>query len=804
MYHVQMKKLITLLLACCFGSAMAQSNWPTCPSSVDLLWTNCYGTYTYPNGDKYVGEYKDGEQHGQGTYTFPNRDKYVGEFKDAQRNGQGTYTYADGSKYVGEYKDDKFNGEGAYTFANGNKYVGEFKDHNFNGQGIKYLANGKVDKSGIWKDDKLVQSKFIDVATFTRIPNLSNSASNLAQLRKTEEQPMAQSNLPACQGKRSTWTNCVGAYTYSSGAKYVGEFKDGKFNGEGAYTFANGGKYVGEFKDGKYNGQGIWFRANGNVRKSGIWNDGLLVQSKFIDVATFTRMLNLSISAYNLAQLRKTEEQPMAQRNLPACQGKRSTWTNCVGAYTFGSGNKYVGEYKDGKYNGQGTYTWPNGNKYVGEFKDDNFNGQGTYTFPNGNKYVGEFKDDNFNGQGTYTYANGNKYVGEIKDDNPNMQLTISYANGNKSVGEFKDDKFNGQGTYTYASGGKYVGEFKDGKWNGQGIWFRANGNVRKSGIWKDDNLVQSKFIDVATFTRIPNLSNSASNLAQLRKTEEQAKQKQAELEAQRKATELALAQATKAAQEQVKLEAQLAAQQQIQIKPAAQIAPQGKRVALVIGNAKYKFSPLNNPVNDATDMAASLRSVGFDVIEVKDATLKQMRAATRQFADKLEVSDVGLVYYSGHGIEVKGKNYLIPVNADIRREYEVVDQAFDASNLLRMMESLQSGTKKRVNILIVDACRNNDLPKSWRSTNNGLARMDAPAGSFISFATAPGQVAADGQGRNSPYTKHLLQALKQPNVPIEQVFKQVRRKVMAETAGEQVPWENSSLVGDFYFTVAR
>uniref|UniRef100_UPI0040482B46 caspase family protein n=1 Tax=Polynucleobacter sp. TaxID=2029855 RepID=UPI0040482B46 len=262
-------------------------------------------------------------------------------------------------------------------------------------------------------------------------------------------------------------------------------------------------------------------------------------------------------------------------------------------------------------------------------------------------------------------------------------------------------------------------------------------------------------------------------------------------------------AEAEQAKRKQAELEAQLLAAQK-PTQPPLKIAPQGKRVALVIGNSKYKFKPLNNPVNDATDMAASLRSVGFDVIEVKDATLKQMRAATRQFADKLEVSDVGLVYYSGHGIEVKGKNYLIPVNADIRREYEVVDQAFDASNLLRMMEGLQSGTKKRVNILIVDACRNNDLPKSWRSTNNGLARMDAPAGSFISFATAPGQVASDGQGRNSPYTKHLLQALKQPGMPIEQVFKQVRRNVMAETAGEQVPWENSSLVGDFYFTVAR
>ena len=377
-------------------------------------------------------------------------------------------------------------------------------------------------------------------------------------------------------------------------------------------------------------------------------------------------------------------------------------------------------------------------------------------------------------------------------------QSTLPACQGEKSTWT------NCYGTYTYPNGDKYVGELKDDKLNGQGIKYLANGNVDKSGIWKDGVLVQSKFIDVATFTRIPTLSNSASNLAQLRKTEEQAKQKQAELEAQRKATEVALARAKKAAQEQVKLEAQLAAQQQTQIKPAAQIAPQGKRVALVIGNAKYKFSPLNNPVNDATDMAASLRSVGFDVIEVKDANKRQMRAATRRFEDKLAASDVGLVYYSGHGVEVKGRNYLIPVDADIRREHEVEDQAFDAGNILRMMESLQGTEKKRVNIMIVDACRNNDLARSWRSTNRGLARMDAPAGSFISFATAPGQVAADGQGRNSPYTKHLLQALKQPNVPIEQVFKQVRRNVMAETSGEQVPWENSSLVGDFYFTVAR
>ncbi|MDA9885295.1 hypothetical protein N9D59_06745, partial [Burkholderiaceae bacterium] len=237
---------------------MAQSSLPACPSSVDVRWTNCYGTYTYPNGDKYVGEYKDGEQHGQGTYTFPNRDKYVGEFKDAQRNGQGTYTYADGSKYVGEYKDDKFNGQGTYTYASGNKYVGEFKDHNFNGQGIKYLANGKVDKSGIWKDDKLVQSKFIDVATFTRIPNLSNRASNLAQLR-VEAQPGIRNPRMRVMSLLSKLPECaVGQHTG---------------------CIAQIGDVIGPIKNGRFDGVAIGHSPSGYPINAGIYEDGKFLRS---------------------------------------------------------------------------------------------------------------------------------------------------------------------------------------------------------------------------------------------------------------------------------------------------------------------------------------------------------------------------------------------------------------------------------------------------------------------------------------------------------------------------------------------
>jgi hypothetical protein len=234
---------------------------------------------------------------------------------------------------------------------------------------------------------------------------------------------------------------------------------------------------------------------------------------------------------------------------------------------------------------------------------------------------------------------------------------------------------------------------------------------------------------------------------------------------------------------------------------PALQVTRDERRVALVIGNARYPSQPLRNPTNDARDVAARLSKLNFKVFLETDLSLNRMRQAVRKFADEYARSDVGLVYYSGHGIETRGSNYLIPVNADIRREYELTEQAYPASQLTEMFETVQNiGDKERMAILILDACRNNDLPRAWRSVGKGLARMDAPKGTFISFATAPGSVAADGMGRNSPFTKHLLLTLNRPNLSIEKVFKEVRIGVVNETNNEQVPWESSSLMGDFYF----
>jgi len=223
------------------------------------------------------------------------------------------------------------------------------------------------------------------------------------------------------------------------------------------------------------------------------------------------------------------------------------------------------------------------------------------------------------------------------------------------------------------------------------------------------------------------------------------------------------------------------------------------RRVALVIGNSAYKSAPLKNPVNDARAMARALAGAGFEVLLVEDARRAGMHRAIRDFGDSLLRGGVGLFYFAGHGMQVRNRNYLVPVDVEIEREDEVEFQAVDANLVLSKMDSARNSA----NIVILDACRNNPFQRSFRSTAQGLAQMDAPSGTLISFATAPGSVAADGEGENGVYTKHLLEQIRRPGTPVEQLFKQVRNGVMSDTKERQVPWESSSLRGDFFFLPA-
>ena len=257
-----------------------------------------------------------------GISTESNGDKYTGEFKDGKKHGKGTFNFLannsfKGDKYVGEFKDDRRNGQGTYTHSFGNGYVGEFKDNNFSGQGTYIYADG---------------GKY--VGEF-------------------------QNNL----------LNGYGISTFVNGNKYVGNYKGGKLNGQGTFFFADGKKYLGEFKDDKYNGQGIFYSTNGSIEQSGIYKDGTLVTSQYIDPNGFTRIArNNSAPAVSESQ-RQNAEQSNTQSNLPVCQGNdASRWSNCFGSWTFSNGDKYVGEFRDDKRNGQGTLIWDDGEKYVGEF----------------------------------------------------------------------------------------------------------------------------------------------------------------------------------------------------------------------------------------------------------------------------------------------------------------------------------------------------------------------------------------------------------------------------------------------------
>lgn len=220
------------------------------------------------------------------------------------------------------------------------------------------------------------------------------------------------------------------------------------------------------------------------------------------------------------------------------------------------------------------------------------------------------------------------------------------------------------------------------------------------------------------------------------------------------------------------------------------------RRIALVIGNSRYVSSPLKNPVNDARSMAAALRRLGFEVEELKDLGYNDMNEALENFGNRLKPGGVGLFYYAGHGMQVDGANYLIPVDARIKAENEVRYKTVDAGLVLAKMEQARSD----VNIVILDACRDNPFSRSFRSSSRGLASMDAPYGTFIAYATSPGKTAADGDGQNGIYTEELVKVLETPGLPIEQVFKRTLKTVREKSGSQQLPWVASNLEGEFWF----
>jgi tetratricopeptide (TPR) repeat protein len=242
-------------------------------------------------------------------------------------------------------------------------------------------------------------------------------------------------------------------------------------------------------------------------------------------------------------------------------------------------------------------------------------------------------------------------------------------------------------------------------------------------------------------------------------------------------------------------------AKERLALLHAAAVPPHGRRVALAIGNSDYRYAPkLANPTNDESDFAQVLRRLGFDVVAGTNLDRHGMDDAIREFGRKLDGADLALFFYAGHGLQVGGRNYLVPVDAKLERAGDLALDAVDISTVLAQMEA-----EKRVNLVFLDACRDNPLARSLArslgtrgiAVGSGLASVQSAIGTMIAYATQPDNVALDGEGRNSPFTAALLKHIATPNVEIGTIMRRVRADVVTATHERQVPWDHSSLIGE-------
>ena len=221
-------------------------------------------------------------------------------------------------------------------------------------------------------------------------------------------------------------------------------------------------------------------------------------------------------------------------------------------------------------------------------------------------------------------------------------------------------------------------------------------------------------------------------------------------------------------------------------------------KLALVVGNGGYKEAPeLKNAVNDARSVAAVLRELRFNVTEVINADRRRMQSVMRSYTETVAASQgVGLFYVAGHGLQLAWRNYLLPVDAAIDKPDDLKTQGVEVDGLMRQLGKAANP----MNLIVLDACRENPFAKDFRSRARGLSQMDAPLNTLLAYATSPGNVASDGEGTNGLYTEHLLREIQTPEAKVEDVFKRVRLGVRLKSNGAQIPWESTSLEEDFWF----
>ncbi len=540
-------------------------------------------------------------------------------------------------------------------------------------------------------------------------------------------------------------------YKYYRGEYKVNDQGEVIITGDGFAEMRYGGTYKGKFKDNQRNGRGEW--ALGNEKFVGQFENDLAISGEIL----------------------------------------------------YEDGSKYIGTFNGGKKHGFGEYIYLTGDRYIGAYQNNLMNGIGTYFYKNGARYEGEFFNDNFHGEGAYYYSkesalksfvgiykNGIPYKGIFTYSNGKPLHKGSYDNEGSLHGEgadyfykedgslngilkgnFKNGDCHGFCSELYADGSSFKGEYVNGERQGLGVlqtnyethsgYFDQNG-LQGNGIFKESKLNYE--------WEGPYENSKRNGQGVLTFLDDKSKYS------------VTFENDIYIGLEDLTLEN----------------LSTNRRLALVIGNDDYVSNPLQFAVADSLGIAGALEEVGFDVTHIINTTQEDFLNALYDFKRKILLSgkntDV-LFYYAGHASQVRGINYLNPIDSVINRESQLEIMSININRVFEVLNESVDGVK----IAVLDACRNNPFASSLRSAKSGLAQMNAPPGTIIAYSTAPGETAIDGSsGGLGIYTGSLIGSIRKSDIKIEEVFKETRKTVVNMTQGQQIPWESSSLITDFYF----
>jgi len=816
---------------------------------------NGIGTYYYENGNRYEGQWKDGQWHGKGKYYFTTGDRYEGDFANSIREGIGAYYFSQsGAKYIGEWKGDRQNGQGTYYVASGAAKSGLWENGKYtgfgclngdcmNGTGIyKYPNNEKYE--GSWKEGKKSgYGSFVSVDGSIYEGNWKDDKRNgegkLLLANGTIQKGVWENDKHLGGGKGCITGDCkngYGTFYFDDGGKYLGTWKDAQFNGKGTYTYINGDEYTGMWKAGKksgagtmkygtgswyegnwennqFNGKGTFFDIKDKTTSTGTWQANECVDcgnkptnntnvavpvlkwiSPSSDIEVQTPDYQISICIKTDARLSKVALyiNQVQYENVKLSKGtdcnyicealmKLSDGKNEIELMVVDEFGKSVTEKRYITASRVAVIIWELPQEYQRNVTVPTFTVKARVESCSKISNIQVLLNDVV--QPNHELRKDREcYFTIIKplnlqDGENKISIVVETANG-KAISDIR--------TLIYAVGKPpavtWILPDRDNATSNKQVltlkaYIESNLEITKSELFVNNVLQPEKSDDRGLYVGRGFSLNIERNVMLN--------------EGANSAKIIAYNQQGQSVSE-------------IRTINYTPVKVKESRIALVIGNAHYKTRPLRNPINDANDMADLLREKNFEVIFCADINLEEMLDTIEYFGKKLkEGGGTGLFYYSGHGLQLDGVNYLVPVDADITKEAQIKYKTVNMADIMQVIENAQN----RVNIVVLDACRDNPFKEAGRSvgSSGGYAELNAARGTIIAYATKPGSTASDGVGDNGLYTQELVRVIREADkgtqlLKIEDILKQVRISVLQKSNEAQIPWENSSLIGDFYF----